>query len=43
MSAHIMSRTVIELIAKGTINTISVNIENSGVESTLLTKDSEKM
>ena len=38
-----ISRAVIELITNGTMNTISVNTENSEVESTLLTKDSEKM
>lgn len=34
---------VTELIANGTMNTISVNTENSEVESNLLTKDSENM
>ena len=43
MSVCHISRVVIESIANGTMNTISVNTENSGVESTLLTEDSEKM
>ena len=38
-----ISRAVIELTTNGTMNTISVNTENSEVESTLLTKDSENM
>ena len=39
---HIL-RVVIESIVNGTINTVSVNAENSEVESNLLTKDSENM
>ena len=38
-----ISRVVIESIANGVMNTISVNAENSEVESNLLTKDSENM
>lgn len=43
MSVRHISRVVIESIANGIMNTISVNAENSEVESNLLTKDSENM
>lgn len=43
MSVCHISCVVIESIVNGVMNTISVNTENSEVESNLLTKDSENM